>query len=59
MWVSIPVALKRLLVKVRRNFLTPEGAETFAAAGQRPSCTGSALEVLLAGAVHFREEGLG
>lgn len=43
----------------KKNFLTPEGAETFAAARQRPSCTGSTLEVLLAGAVHLREEGFG
>lgn len=38
--------------------LTPKGAEALTTAGQRPLCARSALKVLLAGAIHFGEEGL-
>lgn len=40
------------------QFLTPEGTEVLATAGQRPFDTRSILEVLLAGIVDFWKEGL-
>lgn len=46
------------LANFYKYFLTPEAMEAFATAGQWPFFTRSTLEALLAGVVHFGEEGL-